>query len=139
MSSSLSLLSKFGVGFFRPAALRGLSASAGPAIPVSMQRASYAFSARRMDDAAATPGYLPPDEVTDRVLAVVRNFEKVEPGKVTPESHFVNDLGLDSLDSVELVMAFEDEFAIEIPDDAADKIASCSDAVKYISGNSNAK
>ncbi len=54
-------------------------------------------------------------------------------------AHFVNDLGLDSLDTVELVMAFEDEFAIEIPDADAEKILSCADAVKYLSNNVNAQ
>jgi len=63
----------------------------------------------------------------------------VDPAKVTPQSHFVNDLGLDSLDTVELVMAFEDEFAIEISDADADKILSCEDMIKYISSHRNAK
>ena len=50
--------------------------------------------------------------------------------QVTPSAHFVNDLGLDSLDTVEVVMAFEEEFAIEIPDAEADRIASVDDAIK---------
>jgi NADH dehydrogenase (ubiquinone) 1 alpha/beta subcomplex 1 len=54
---------------------------------------------------------------------------------VTPEAHFEKDLGLDSLDVVELVMALEEEFGIEIPDSEADKIASISDAVSYIISN----
>jgi NADH dehydrogenase (ubiquinone) 1 alpha/beta subcomplex 1, acyl-carrier protein len=63
----------------------------------------------------------------------------VTPGVVGPKSHFVNDLGLDSLDTVELVMAIEDEFAIEIPDRDAEGILTVEDAVKYISSNVNAK
>ena len=55
--------------------------------------------------------------------------------QVTPEAHFEKDLGLDSLDVVELVMALEEEFGIEIPDSEADKIASISDAVSYIISN----
>lgn len=58
---------------------------------------------------------------------------------MTESSHFVNDLGLDSLDTVELVMAFEDEFAIEIPDAEAEKILTCDDAVAYLSNNVHAK
>lgn len=60
-------------------------------------------------------------------------------GQVTPTAHFQNDLGLDSLDTVEVVMAFEEEFAIEIPDTEADKILSTSDAISYIAGHPHAK
>eukprot|EP01116_Phalansterium_solitarium_P019245 TRINITY_DN5314_c0_g1_i1.p2 TRINITY_DN5314_c0_g1~~TRINITY_DN5314_c0_g1_i1.p2 ORF type:complete len:122 (-),score=9.92 TRINITY_DN5314_c0_g1_i1:221-586(-) len=77
--------------------------------------------------------------VTDRVLNVIQSFHKVGPSvKVTPESTF-SDLGLDSLDSVEVVLALEDEFTIEIPDAEAEKIQSASDAVKYIASNPEAK
>ncbi|KAK4535817.1 hypothetical protein CDCA_CDCA06G1842 [Cyanidium caldarium] len=88
----------------------------------------------------ATGGiFLDRQQVLDRVMNVVKNFEKVETGKVTPESHFVKDLALDSLDTVELVMALEDEFAIEIPDAAAEKILSVPDAVEYVANNAHAK
>merc|ERR1719197_1505419 len=60
--------------------------------------------------------FLDKADVTDRVLGCLKNFQKVDPTKVTETSHFLNDLGLDSLDTVEVVMAFEDEFCIEIPD-----------------------
>ncbi len=56
----------------------------------------------------------------------------VEAGEVTPEASFIDDLGADSLDIVELVMAFEEEFGVEIPDDAAEKITTVSDAITYI-------
>ncbi len=59
--------------------------------------------------------------------------------QVTPEAHFEKDLGLDSLDVVELVMALEEEFGVEIPDAEADKIASVSEAVNYIISNPLAK
>jgi NADH dehydrogenase (ubiquinone) 1 alpha/beta subcomplex 1, acyl-carrier protein len=72
-------------------------------------------------------------------MSVVKNFDQVDAAKVTPETNFMKDLGLDSLDIVEVVMAIEDEFAIEIPDQEADKIASISDAVAYISSHPMAK
>ena len=78
-------------------------------------------------------------EVTDRIVTVVKNFDQVDPSKVTPETKFSEDLGLDSLDIVEVVMAIEDEFAIEIPDQEADKISSIADAVEYISSHPMAK
>lgn len=69
----------------------------------------------------------------------MKNFDKVDPAKVHTSSKFAEDLGLDSLDSVEVVMAIEDEFAIEIPDAEADKITSIEDAVEYISCHPMAK
>eukprot|EP00890_Picochlorum_soloecismus_P000452 jgi/Picsp_1/1407/NSC_04886-R1_acyl carrier protein len=88
---------------------------------------------------AGDSSYLDKQQVTDRVLNVVKNFDKVEQSKITPTAKFQQDLGLDSLDSVELVMAIEEEFAIEIPDSEADKILSCEDAISYISANPMAK
>ena len=86
-----------------------------------------------------TQTFIDASEVADRIVTVVKNFDKVDPAKVTPSSKFADDLGLDSLDSVEVVMAIEDEFAIEIPDAEADKIASIDDAVEYISAHPMAK
>jgi len=63
----------------------------------------------------------------------LKAFEKVDPAKVTPTSSFTDDLGLDSLDAVEVVMAIEEEFGIEIPDEEADKITSVGEAISYIS------
>jgi NADH dehydrogenase (ubiquinone) 1 alpha/beta subcomplex 1 len=77
--------------------------------------------------------------VAERIMTVVKNFEKVDQSKVTPEARFSEDLGLDSLDAVEVVMAIEDEFAVEIPDAEADKISSIDDAIKYISSHPMAK
>ncbi|XP_021280422.1 acyl carrier protein 1, mitochondrial [Herrania umbratica] len=76
--------------------------------------------------------HLTKEEVIDRVLDVVKSFPKVDPSKVTPHVHFQNDLGLDSLDNVEIVMALEEEFKLEIPDKEADKIDSCNLAIEYI-------
>ena len=68
----------------------------------------------------------------DRVKKVVVEQLDVSPEEVTPTASFVEDLGADSLDVVELVMAFEEEFQIEIPDEDAEHIAKVRDAVKYI-------
>ncbi len=61
----------------------------------------------------------------------------VEEDKVTDGASFIDDLGADSLDTVELVMAFEEEFALEIPDDAAEKILTVNDAIKFIGENAS--
>nr|XP_011463634.1 PREDICTED: acyl carrier protein 2, chloroplastic-like [Fragaria vesca subsp. vesca] len=67
------------------------------------------------------------------------NFQKVDPSKVTPDAHFQKDLGLDSLDAVEIVMALEEELGFEIPDNEADKINSIGLAVDFISSHPQAK
>ncbi|OUS45118.1 acyl carrier protein 1 [Ostreococcus tauri] len=84
-------------------------------------------------------GFLNKDDVTDRVVRVVKNFAKVDAAKVSATSAFASDLGLDSLDVVEVVMAMEEEFAVEIPDAEADKIQSVPEAVAYLAANPNAK
>lgn len=73
------------------------------------------------------------DEVYSRVRKIVASQLGVEDAKVTMEASFQNDLGADSLDTVELVMAFEEEFNLEIPDEDAETIATVQDAVSYIS------
>ncbi len=72
-------------------------------------------------------------DVLERVTKMVVEHLDVDVEKVTEKAHFIDDLGADSLDIVELVMAFEEEFDIEIPDDAAEHIQTVGDAVKYIS------
>ena len=62
----------------------------------------------------------------------------VSADQVTPQASFIDDLGADSLDTVELVMAFEEEFGIDIPDEDAEKMVSVSDAIKYLEENSKA-
>ncbi|MBW8785367.1 MAG: acyl carrier protein [Novosphingobium sp.] len=74
-------------------------------------------------------------DTADRVKKIVVEHLGVEPEKVTEDASFIDDLGADSLDIVELVMAFEEEFGVEIPDDAAEKIGTVSDAIKYINDN----
>lgn len=71
-------------------------------------------------------------DTTDRVAKIVVEHLGVEADKVKPEASFIDDLGADSLDTVELVMAFEEEFSIEIPDDAAETIQTVGDAVSFI-------
>lgn len=71
-------------------------------------------------------------DVADRVKAIVVEHLGAEEAKVVPEASFIDDLGADSLDTVELVMAFEEEFGIEIPDEAAEKIQTVNDAITFI-------
>lgn len=72
------------------------------------------------------------EDIFDKVKKIVAEQLSVDPSEVTPEASFANDLGADSLDTVELVMALEEEFDIEIPDEAAEAIATVQAAVDYI-------
>ena len=76
-------------------------------------------------------------DIGERVKQIVVEHLGVEAASVTPEASFIDDLGADSLDIVELVMAFEEEFGVEIPDDAAEKISTVNDAITYIDANSD--
>ena len=71
-------------------------------------------------------------EILEKVCSIVSEQLSVESGEVKSDSNFQNDLGADSLDTVELVMALEEEFDIEIPDEAAEGITTVGDAVKFI-------
>jgi acyl carrier protein len=73
-----------------------------------------------------------PEEIKESVIQIVCDQMGVSRDKVTLETSFVNDLGADSLDTVELVMEFEDEFELTIPDEDAEKIQTVGDAIKYI-------
>lgn len=75
-------------------------------------------------------------DIAARVKKIVVEHLGVEEDKVVPSASFIDDLGADSLDTVELVMAFEEEFGVEIPDDAAEKIVKVEDAINYIEANS---
>lgn len=86
-------------------------------------KGSFKMSANRM-------------EVTEKVKQIVIEHLGVDADKVTETASFIDDLGADSLDTVELVMAFEEAFNCEIPDDAAEKINTVKDAIDYISENS---
>lgn len=73
--------------------------------------------------------------IEDKVKEIIVEQLGVDAAQVTPEASFIDDLGADSLDTVELVMAFEEEFNIEIPDEAAEKIKKVGDAIEYIKAN----
>ncbi|KAI9105310.1 acyl carrier protein-like protein [Phlyctochytrium arcticum] len=81
---------------------------------------------------------LTPQQVEDRVLQLLRDFDKVDGTKLNLDAHFINDLGLDSLDQVEITMALEDEFNIEIPDRDAEEIMTPRQAADKIYNNKNA-
>jgi acyl carrier protein len=70
--------------------------------------------------------------VEDRIKEIIADQLGVEVEKITPEAKFVEDLGADSLDVVELIMAFEEEFGIEIPDEDAEKIQTVGDVINYL-------
>ncbi|MDQ7038727.1 MAG: acyl carrier protein [Aquificota bacterium] len=70
--------------------------------------------------------------IEDRIREIIADQLGVEVEKVTPEAKFVDDLGADSLDVVELIMAFEEEFGIEIPDEDAEKIQTVGDVINYL-------
>lgn len=77
------------------------------------------------------------DTTEARVKEIIVEELGVETDKVTAEASFVDDLGADSLDTVELVMAFEEEFGIDIPDEDAEKMRTVGDAISYIEGNAD--
>ena len=76
-------------------------------------------------------------DIAERVKNIVVEHLGADEDKVTDSASFIEDLGADSLDTVELVMAFEEEFSCEIPDDAAEKILTVKDAISFISENSD--
>lgn len=116
---------------------RSLLAGASVAAPLNMRTLTKVASRSYAD--AASGNFLKEPEVEQRVIHVVQNFAKVDAAKVNRNAHFINDLGLDSLDEVELLMQIEDEFAIEMPDSEVEKIHSVDDAVKYLVSHPTAK
>ncbi|MBI4313833.1 MAG: acyl carrier protein [Candidatus Omnitrophica bacterium] len=73
-----------------------------------------------------------PSELEGKVKSIIAEQLGVKPEEVTPQASFIDDLGADSLDTVELVMALEEEFGIEIPDEDAEKMTTVGDALKYV-------
>jgi acyl carrier protein len=90
----------------------------------------------RIKDALYPPLAMSESEIFSRVRTIVAEQLSVDEEKVTPEANFQADLGADSLDTVELVMAFEEAFGLEIPDEEAEKITTVQDAVTYIAQKS---
>ncbi|KAJ5444046.1 Acyl carrier protein [Penicillium daleae] len=128
---------------FRSAIVRSLRASAPRAAvktPAPFQIRSSPIAAQFTPSLVSqsirfysAPAGLSKDEIEGRIVNLLKNFDKVsDASKITGVSHFSNDLGLDSLDTVEVVMAIEEEFSIEIPDKEADQIHSVEKAVEYI-------
>ncbi|KAI2602875.1 acyl carrier protein [Hypoxylon fragiforme] len=111
----------------RPVARRALVSARAVFTPAPRL---VAFKSVRMYSAGGAPNK---EEVESRIMEILKGFDKVnDPSNIKPTSHFSNDLGLDSLDTVEVVMAIEEEFSIEIPDKDADAIHSVNQAVEYI-------
>ncbi|KID97325.1 Acyl carrier protein-like protein, partial [Metarhizium majus ARSEF 297] len=107
-------------------------AAAPPSARIALPRAAAVpkMLGVRMYSAA---GGLKKEEVEGRIMSLLQGFDKVnDTANIKPVAHFANDLGLDSLDTVEVVMAIEEEFSIEIPDKDADSIHSVDKAVEYI-------
>ncbi|MBR5830080.1 MAG: acyl carrier protein [Tidjanibacter sp.] len=71
-------------------------------------------------------------EISQKVVEIIKDRLNQDVKNIVPEASFANDLGADSLDTVELIMAFEEEFGLEIPDEAAEKISTVGDAIKYV-------
>ncbi|XP_030085682.2 acyl carrier protein, mitochondrial [Serinus canaria] len=121
----------------RPAALRSLR-RLPPAAPAPQGRPAPPALLRLPRVAAPlcrSFSELPPltlADIKDRVLYVLKLYDKIDPEKLTAESHFMKDLGLDSLDQVEIIMAMEDEFGFEIPDGDAEKLMRPQEIVDYI-------
>ncbi|RLN40070.1 acyl carrier protein 3, mitochondrial [Panicum miliaceum] len=120
-----------------------IAARGGGSGPAAMAQCWFARGMSAPADGGGDGGSGSESAVRARVVELVRKFDKIDADKVTETADFQKDLSLDSLDRVELVMAFEQEFSMEIPDDKADKLTCCADVAKYIisesqSSNKNA-
>lgn len=117
-----------------------VSGAGVPAVLPPRPTSAAHVSARGLASPALAPQtFLDRAEVTERVLTVLKGFDKVDGAKLSSESHFKNDLGLDSLDAVEVCMALEEEFCVQIPDAEADKIFSVPDAIEFLATHPQAK
>ncbi|OLY83865.1 Acyl carrier protein, mitochondrial [Smittium mucronatum] len=101
-------------------------------------RSNVAMKAAATSRWYSAAGALSHDQIRDRIFAVLHDFDKVKQENVSETADFQKDLGLDSLDTVEVVMAIEEEFGVEIPDQDADNIANVADAIKFIASSEGA-
>ncbi|KAJ1834583.1 mitochondrial acyl carrier protein [Coemansia sp. RSA 2706] len=88
--------------------------------------------------AYSSGGALTRSDIQERIFQLLQDFDKVKQDQLSASADFSKDLGLDSLDTVEVVMAIEEEFSVEIPDDEADKISSVKEAIDYIAKRDDA-
>ncbi|XP_072298721.1 NADH:ubiquinone oxidoreductase subunit AB1b [Eucyclogobius newberryi] len=103
--------------------------------PADSRRTRWLEQSRISSVSCRRYGDLPPltfETIRDRVLYVLKLYDKINPEKLQTSSHFMKDLGLDSLDQVEIIMAMEDEFGFEIPDAEAEKLMTPEEIVQYI-------
>jgi acyl carrier protein len=113
--------------------------SVGPRIEWAVHLGALPRPSWRLEgETTDTGGKIRMASVEERVKQIIVEQLGVDEGEVTPTASFVDDLGADSLDTVELVMAFEESFGIEIPDEDAEKIATVKDAVEYIEKHAKA-
>ncbi|KAJ2831834.1 mitochondrial acyl carrier protein [Coemansia erecta] len=118
---------------FRLAALR-FAAAARPAVPRALVASARVMPMRLY----SAGGALSRSDIQARIFQLLQDFDKVNQEKLSPTADFSKELGLDSLDTVEVVMAIEEEFSVEIPDDEADKISSVKEAIDYITKREDA-
>ncbi|KAG0164496.1 Acyl carrier protein, mitochondrial [Apophysomyces sp. BC1034] len=119
---------------FRPTVLLNAATKAAAFRTVAAARVAPAAFTRFYSAGAG----LSTADIEKRILEILEGFDKVDPAKVSTTASFATDLGLDSLDTVEVVMAIEEEFSVEIPDKEADEIKTVKQAVEYISQRSDA-
>ncbi|CAG8523395.1 1735_t:CDS:2 [Funneliformis mosseae] len=124
--SGFSILQQQRTNFIKPT-LKVLPSPSNSRILITSQQRFY-----------SAEGGLSRQTIEARIIDILKGFDKVDPTKVSSESRFTDDLGLDSLDTVEVVMNIEEDFSIEIPDKEADEIRSIKDAVDYIAKREDA-
>ncbi|KAH9460596.1 hypothetical protein MJO28_003720 [Puccinia striiformis f. sp. tritici] len=129
--SKINVITKFAAYSTRVSTSQPLSSSSRSTVPQfshAVNRPTINLQSVRF----SSGGPLSKEDIQRRILEVLGSFEKCDPAKITPTASFTSDLGLDSLDAVEVVMAIEEEFTIEIPDEEADQITTVSEAISYI-------